>query len=146
MQKIFELLKDPDPPVDVNEFGMGVVNLWSQRKSLTVINGVLHRNFETAERLILYQQILVPGPLRKKFLYWVHGDPTSGHFGIQKTADKLQRYAYWSGWRKDVELFVRRCDMCCRYRKGPTRPQGPMKNGGGSRTIPEVSHRPHGSS
>ena len=131
LQKVFELLKDPDPTTDVNEFGMGVVHLWSQRKSLTIINGVLHRNFESAEGLILYQQILVPGPLRKRFLYWVHGDPTSGHFGIQKTTDKLQQYAYWSGWRKDVELFVRRCDMCCRYRKGPTRPQGPMKNGVG---------------
>ena len=28
-----------------------------------------------------------------------------------------------------MELFVRRCDICCRYRKGPMRPQGPMKNG-----------------
>ena len=79
----------------------------------------------------MYQQVLVPAPLREKFLYWVHGDPTSGHFGVQKTADKLQRYAYWSGWRKDTELFVRRCDKCCRYRKGPTRPQGLMKNGVG---------------
>ena len=131
LQKVRELLRDPDPPNNVNEFGMGVVHLWSQRKSLTEINGVLHRTFETAEGLTLYQQILVPGLLRKKFLFWVHGDPTSGHFGIQKTTDKLQRYAYWPGWRKDVELFVRRCDLCCRYRKGPTRPQGPMRNGVG---------------
>ena len=131
LQKVRELLRDPDPPNDVNEFGMGVVHLWSQRKSLTEINGVLHRTFETAEGLTLYQQILVPGLLRKNFLFWVHGDPTSGHFGIQKTTDKLQRYAYWPGWRKDVELFVRRCDLCCRYRKGPTRPQGPMRNGVG---------------
>ena len=131
LQKIFELLRDPDPPADVNPFGMGVVNLWNQRKSLEIINGVIHRNYETAEGLLLYRQILVPAPLREKFLYWVHGDPTSGHFGVQKTSDKLQRYAYWSGWRKDTELFVRRCDACCRYRKGPARPQGPMKNGVG---------------
>ena len=131
LQKIFELLRNPDAPTEVNQFGMGVVNLWNQRKSLEVINGVIHRNYETAEGLILYKQILVPAPLREKFLYWVHGDPTSGHFGVQKTADKLQRYAYWSGWRKDTELFVRRCDQCCRYRKGPTRPQGLMKNGVG---------------
>ena len=131
LQRIFELLRDPDAPTEVNQFGMGVVNLWNQRKSLNIINGVIHRNYETAEGLILYKQILVPVPLRQKFLYWVHGDPTSGHFGVQKTADKLQRYAYWSGWRKDTELFVRRCDQCCRYRKGPTRPQGLMKNGVG---------------
>ena len=69
LQKVRELLRDPDPPDDVNEFGMDVVHLWSQRKSLTEINGVLHRTFETAEGITLYQQILVPGLLRKKFLF-----------------------------------------------------------------------------
>ena len=131
LQKLFMLLRDPEPPNEINEFGMGLVNLWNQRESLEIINGVIHRNYETAEGLVLYKQILVPAPLRAKFLYWVHGDPTSGHFGVKKTTDKLQRYAYWSGWRKDVELFVRRCDTCCRYRKGPTKPQGAMKNGVG---------------
>ena len=131
LQKLFQLLRDPDPPTEVNELGIGVVHLCTQRKSLKIIHGVIHRNYETAEGLIVYRQIMVPAPLRVKFLYWVHGDPTSGHFGVQKTSDKLQRYAYWSGWRKDVELFVRRCDLCCRYRKGPTRLQGPMKNGVG---------------
>ena len=129
--KIRELMWNPDPPQDVNEFGIDVVHLWSQRKSLEIINGVLHRNYETPDGLIEHRQILVPEPLRKRFLYWVHGDPTSGHFGVQKTTAKLQHYAYWSGWRRDVELFVRRCDICCRYRKGPTRPQGAMRNGVG---------------
>ena len=129
LRKIRELLWNPESPQDVNEFGIDVVHLWSQRKSLEIINGVIHRNFETPDGLIEHRQILVPEPLRKRFLYWVHGDPTSGHFGVQKTTAKLQHYAYWSGWRKDVELFVRRCDTCCRYRKGPSRPQGAMKNG-----------------
>ena len=131
LKKILELLTDPEPPNNVNEFGMGLVNLWNQRKSLEIINGVIHRNLESAEGLLLHRQILVPEPLRKTFLFWVHGDPCSGHFGVQKITDKLQHFAYWSGWRKDVELFVRRCDQCCRYRKGPTRPQGAMKNGVG---------------
>ena len=99
LKKLLELLQDPEPPNNVNEFGMGLVNLWNQRKSLEIINGVIHRNFESAEGLILHRQISVPEPLRKKFLFWVHGDPCSGHFGVQKTTDKLQHYAYWSGWR-----------------------------------------------
>ena len=131
LNKLFELLRDPNLPAEVNEFGMGVVHLWNQQKSLEIINGVIHRNFGSVEGLVLYRQILVPGPLRAKFLYWIHGDPTLGHFGVQKTSNKLQRYAYWSGWQKDTEVFVRRCDLCCRYRKGPTRPQGAMKNGVG---------------
>ena len=63
---------------------------------------------------------------------------------FRRLLDKLQRYAYWSGWRKDTELFVRRCDKCCRYRKGPTCPQGLMKNGVGFGSVPEIQHRPDG--
>ena len=84
LQKIRELMWNPDPPQNVNEFGIDVVHLWSQRKSLEIINGGLHRNYETPDGLIEHRQILVPEPLRKRFLYWVHGDPTSGHFGVQK--------------------------------------------------------------
>ena len=65
LQKIRELLWNPDPPQDVNELGINVVHLWSQRKSLEIINGVIHRNFETPDGLIEHRQILVPEPLRK---------------------------------------------------------------------------------
>ena len=44
LKKLFELSRDPEPPTNVNEFGMGLVNLWSQRRSLEIINGVIHRN------------------------------------------------------------------------------------------------------
>ena len=66
LKKLLELLTDPEPPNNVNEFGMGLVNLWNQRKSLEIINGVIHRNFESAEGLILHRQILVPEPLAQK--------------------------------------------------------------------------------
>ena len=51
-----------------------------------------------------------------------------GHFGIAKSVAEFEKYAYWSGWRHDVILFVHRCDLCCRYKKGPVKPQGLMQN------------------
>ena len=92
--KIMELLPEAKTRKNVDEFGMGVVHLWSQRQSLIVMDNILYRKFESVEGLVRYYQILVPQPLRMKMLYWVHGDPTSGHFGIAKTADKLATYAY----------------------------------------------------
>ena len=127
--KVIMLLKEDDQRSNVDEFGIGVVHLWSQRQSLVIAEGILHRNFVRADGSILYQQALVPRSLRATFLHWVHDDPSSGHFGISKTQEKLQRYAYWSGWRKDVELYVRRCDVCCRYNKGPRHHQGLLQNG-----------------
>ena len=115
--KVIELLPTAEMRDNVNEFGPDVAHLWAQRKSLTIINDVLHRNFETTDGSVEFQQVLVPLVLVPTFLYWVHSDPSSGHMGIQKTTEKLKRYAYWTGWRRDVELFVRRCEACCRYRK-----------------------------
>ena len=128
---LMETVVDKNNWRPVDEYGMGVTHLWSQVRSLEVVNDILHRNFEASDGTILYQQVLVPGPLRKNFLAWVHDDPTSGHFGVQKTQAKLQNYAYWPGWRKDVELYVRRCDVCCRYRRGPKYKQGTLQNAPG---------------
>ena len=126
--KVIELLPTAEARDNVNEFGPEVAHLWAQRKSLTLINDVLHRNFETTDGTVEFQQVVVPLELIPTFLYWVHSDPSSGHMGIQKTTEKLKRYAYWTGWRRDVELFVRRCETCCRYRKGPVKHQGTMKD------------------
>ena len=87
LQKIFELLRNPDAPTEVNQFGMGVVNLWNQRKSLEVINGVIHRNYETAEGLILYKQILVPAPLRAKFYI----GPWRSNFGTLRSTEDCRQ-------------------------------------------------------
>ena len=87
---------------------------------------------------MLYEQVLVPLELREKFLHWVHADPSSGHFGVTKTQEKLQRYAYWPGWRKDVESYVRRCDICNCYKKGPSHKQGPLQSAAGLTAMQKV--------
>ena len=77
---------------------------------------------------IEYRQVVVPASLRVKFLYWVHTDTGSGHMGINKTQEKLRIYAYWPGWRRDVELYVKRCYICCRYKRGPKFKQGLLQS------------------
>ena len=57
----------------------------------------------------------------------LHGGNEFGHFGINKTVQAVKRYAYWSGWKGDVERYVRRCTVCCRYRRGPRTKQGPLQ-------------------
>ena len=47
---------------------------------------------------------------------------------MNKTMKQLQNYAYWSGWKRDVEKHVRRCEVCCRYRHGPKNKQGPLQH------------------
>ena len=140
LRKVIELLPQKETLDNVDEWVMGVVQLWTQRKSLFMYKEVLHRHYVTPQGILRYQQILVPRSLREKFLFWVHDDKTSGHLKVQKTSDKLVQYAYWSGWRSDVIAYVRRCDACCRVKKGPTKPQTEKRSRPSA--FPKVSHRP----
>ena len=106
---------------------MSTRNLWSQSRTLEVVDGVIYRRFEKPDGTMLYRQTLVLRTLLKEFLYYIHNDVTSGHFGVRKTQKKCMRYAYWSGWRKDVEVYVRRCDACSRSRKGARFRQGALQ-------------------
>jgi hypothetical protein len=100
--------------------------MWAQKMSLQVIDGILYRNYERVDGLILYRQVVVPYSLRGRYLQLVHDDLFSCHPGIGKTFLKLQKYAYWPGYRRQAELHVRRCHICNQARRGPASRQGPL--------------------
>ena len=52
--------------------------------------------------------------LRSKIISECHETPLMGHFGIKKTADRVREHFRWVGMRKEVEEFVRTCDVCQR--------------------------------
>ena len=56
-------------------------------------DGILHPRFERPDGLVLYNQLIVPRSLQKIVLDNVHADAMSGHYGVQKTQEKLQKYA-----------------------------------------------------
>lgn len=56
-----------------------------------------------------------------------HGNSWSGHLGIRKTKDRLLQEYYWPGCFRDVENFVRTCDVCQRVGKPGDKAKAPMK-------------------
>ena len=52
--------------------------------------------------------------LRAKLVSEHHETPMAGHLGIRKTYARLQERFRWPGMRKEVESFVRTCDVCQR--------------------------------
>ena len=127
IQTVISLLQEPIWRTKVDELSMGVVHLWSQRESLVLVENILLRNFERADGTVLYQQVLAPLSLRPTFLYWVHNDPASGHFGAMKTQSKLQTYAYWPGWRKEVVHLCAGAIHVVAIGKGPDSTKDPCK-------------------
>ena len=117
---------DPDGR-RVQRAPLKVQQLWSQNETLEIVEEVLYRRFVDTERTLKWRQIILPASLVNEFVTKIHGGPASGHFGVEKTQRAVQKYAYWPGWKTDVETFVRKCDVCCRYRRGPRHRQGPLQ-------------------
>ena len=101
-----------------------VQNLWSQWATLELKKGVLYRKIMNLDNTVDYFQLIVPRSLRPTITQQVH---EMGHLGTAKTQDRLRQYAYWRGWKQDVAVFVRRCELCNRYRRTNQYKQGPLQ-------------------
>jgi transposase InsO family protein len=53
-----------------------------------------------------------------------HDIPSSGHFGIEKTMEKLSRSYFWPGMRKSIQHYIKNCDSCQRVKARHDLPGG----------------------
>jgi len=58
----------------------------------------------------------------------LHQDEYSGHLGRKITVNKVRERYYWPGYRKDIEDYIRTCQICQqRGRPKKTEPLNPIK-------------------
>ena len=65
------------------------------------IDGVLYH-----QRLLFISEVI-----RTELISWHHNDPLAWHFGINKTKDLVGRKYYWPSLRKNIEAYVKGCDI-----------------------------------
>ena len=56
--------------------------------------------------------MFVPEVIWTKNISWHHDDPLAGHFGIDKTKDFVGRKYYWPSLQRDIETYIKGCDVC----------------------------------
>ena len=61
---------------------------------------------------------MIPTALVPQLLEQLH----EGHIGSKKMKQTLQAYAFWPGFSKDVDNYVRRCDACTIHQTRSDRP------------------------
>jgi len=47
-----------------------------------------------------------------KILQEFHEQPIGGHLGMNRTFDRLKQYISWPGMKKEIEDYVRQCEIC----------------------------------
>ena len=83
----------------------------------TDIDGVLH-----------HQGLpFVPEIIRTELISRHHDDPLAGHFGIDKTRELIGRKYYWPSLRKDVEAYVKGCNVCLASKAIRHKPYGDLQ-------------------
>ena len=71
---------------------------------------------------------------KEAILWLMHDHPTAGHFGIEKTYEKISKRFYWKNMKKEIEEYIKSCEKCQRRGnlggKGflnPIKVEGPWK-------------------
>ena len=123
---------------DLRTLDPDVQDLYAQRQTLESRDGVLYRKFVRPDGTLEFNQVVVTCSLRAEFIDAVHSGACNGHLGVQKTQQRLKEIAYWKGWVLDVQLYVGRCHVCCRFRHGPRRRQGEMKKALGCTVMQKI--------
>src|SRR6266496_2274890 len=96
---------------------------WQQYDSLILKDGVMYRQLETIKpESEVIRQLLLPQSLKDEFLRTVH-EGVAGHLGMMKTRAHIGSRAYWFQWRRDVDIYCKKCDLCNQYFQGKTPPK-----------------------
>ncbi|XP_025162448.1 uncharacterized protein LOC112590369 [Harpegnathos saltator] len=91
---------------------------WSQWEAIVVLNGVLYKKWESPNLLNHVYQILVPREKVSEVLEEADS-PSGGHFGINKTLQRIRKRFYWATCKRDVEDWCASCKICI-AKKGPS--------------------------
>ena len=54
----------------------------------------------------------VPEIIQTELISRHHDNPLAGHFGIEKTRELIARKYYWQTLRRNIEDYVRECNVC----------------------------------
>ena len=78
---------------------------------------------------VLHHQKLpfVPEIIWTELISHHYDNPLAGHFGINKTRELIDRIYYWPSLKKDVEAYVRGCDVCLASKTVKHKPYGDLQ-------------------
>ena len=102
-----------------------IKTLWYQWDCLEVRKDILYRKWKDNKGETVYQ-IVVPEDMRLLILKNLHSAKTAGHFGRDRTIERIKHGYYWPGMNADVARWIKECDPCARVKPGPGLGKSPL--------------------
>ncbi|GFX66261.1 transposon Tf2-9 polyprotein [Trichonephila clavipes] len=97
---------------------------WTERGFL-MNQGVLYRYVPDADSA--EAQLVIPTAERELIMERHHNDPMAGHYGEEGTFQKIARRYYWTGMRKYISDYIKKCPECARFKATKQKPAGLLR-------------------
>lgn len=107
------------PRSDLTTHEISAQIYWSYWDALILQDGILYKKWEAPNLKSSFLQLIVPRKRVKQILEEIHDSPSGGHFGVNKTLEKVRKRFYWATYKQDIENWCKSCKVCI-SRKGPT--------------------------
>lgn len=118
-----EQLNDPFCKNIIDHVDSDKTHKRSRFKNFMYANGQLYRRSKLDRRRFV---LVLPRSMINFVLQEAHDKPTGGHFGSKRTKDIIKKRFYWKELDKDVDRYVKTCDLCQRKKANNQRKQGFM--------------------
>ncbi|KAK9731667.1 Integrase zinc binding domain [Popillia japonica] len=114
------------PIIDALQDSVTTNDKWYRR----LVDGVPHKLIRSpypdlVESSTEWKRV-IPKELRDEMIRKCHDEPTSGHLGIFKTANRILEKAYWPALKADVARYIRKCRVCMKAKPLQRAPTGRM--------------------
>ena len=89
----------------------------------------LKDDYEEVDGVLHHQGLpFVPEAIRTELISRHHDDPLANYFGVDKTRELVNRKYYWPSLKKDVESYVKGCDVCLASKTVRHKPYGDLQS------------------
>ncbi len=121
-----------ESPYTASIGGMGIRLLKLQdddKQAKNLKSEGLPEGWEDIKELLHYQSLpSVPKIIRSELISRHHDNPFTDHFGIEKIRELIARKYYWPTLQRDVEAYVRDCDICLASKAVYHKPYGDLQS------------------
>ena len=120
----------------IGEMRLRLAKLQESDKKARTIGAEGMDRYKDVDGVLYHQRLLfVLEIIRTELIRWHHDDSLEGHFGIDKTRELIGRKYYWPSLRKNVEAYVKGCNICLALKAVRHKPYGDLQ------ALPVPIHR-----
>ncbi|GFX33310.1 transposon Tf2-8 polyprotein [Trichonephila clavipes] len=97
---------------------------WTERGFL-MNQGVLYRYVPDADSV--EAQLVIPTAERELIMQRHRNDPIAGHYGEDGTFQKIAKRYYWTGMKKYISDYIKKCPECAHFKATNQKPAGLLR-------------------